>query len=96
MFFGVQVLKLESASGGGREGNAAGGAESGRGGGGSAAGGGSGSNLSMNQTLEGHEGSVVCTKYWECFGEGLLVLLTLQVVMWHCDTNLGFISPSQV
>lgn len=48
-----QVLKLESVGGAGKETNASG-AEGGKGG---AAPG--GSNLSMNQTLEGHEGSVV-------------------------------------
>lgn len=61
----LKVLKLESAGGGGTAGapgkdaNTSGGADGGRGTGG-AAGGGGGSNLSMNQTLEGHEGSVVC------------------------------------
>lgn len=53
------MLKLESAAGGGNKDSnaaaaaaAAAAAEGGRGSGG-------GSNLSMNQTLEGHEGSVV-------------------------------------
>lgn len=59
-YFIEQVLKLKSV----REGGAAGkdgNTEGGRGGGSAvaAAGGGSASNLSMNQTLEGHEGSVV-------------------------------------
>jgi len=84
-FCGVQVLKLESTSGGGKESNAAGGVEGGRGGGGATGGGGSGSNLSMNQTLEGHEGSVVSTNYGERIGKSSLELLTLQVVMCRCD-----------
>lgn len=57
-----QVLKLKSVGEGGTAGKD-GNAEAGRGGGAvAAAGGGSGSNLSMNQTLEGHEGSVVRTQ----------------------------------
>lgn len=50
-----QVLKLESVAGGGSKDSsaAATAADGGRGTG--------GSNLSMNQTLEGHEGSVVST-----------------------------------
>lgn len=57
----LQVLKLTSV-GEGRAGNKDGNPEGGRGSSGATtAAGGSGSNLSMNQTLEGHEGSVVST-----------------------------------
>lgn len=58
-----QVLKLESVGVAGKEANTPG-AEGGKGG--AAA---SGSNLSMNQTLEGHEGSVVSGTRWRRWGE---------------------------
>ncbi|CAM9650415.1 unnamed protein product, partial [Ectocarpus sp. 13 AM-2016] len=63
-------------------------AESGRGGG-AAAGGGGGSNLSMNQTLEGHEGSVVCvtwnatySKLTTCDEQGLIIVWMLHKGLW--------------
>lgn len=64
-----QVLKLEAVGGGGGAGGGGGkessapGADGGRAG---ASTGGGGSNLSMNQTLEGHEGSVVSLIHTAC------------------------------
>ncbi|CAM9127009.1 unnamed protein product, partial [Sphacelaria rigidula] len=85
----TKVLKLESVAGGGnKDSNAAAAAaavaaaEGGRGSGG-------GSNLSMNQTLEGHEGSVVCvtwnatySKLTTCDEHGLIIVWMLHKGLW--------------
>ncbi|CAM9229531.1 unnamed protein product [Laminaria digitata] len=79
----TKVLKLESVGGAGKEANPSG-PEGGKGG---AAPG--GSNLSMNQTLEGHEGSVVCvtwnatySKLTTCDERGLIIVWMLHKGLW--------------
>eukprot|EP00904_Undaria_pinnatifida_P002695 jgi/Undpi1/12426/HiC_scaffold_5.g02098.m1 len=79
----TKVLKLESVGVAGKEANTPG-AEGGKGG--AAA---SGSNLSMNQTLEGHEGSVVCvtwnatySKLTTCDERGLIIVWMLHKGLW--------------
>ncbi|CAM9614606.1 unnamed protein product, partial [Ectocarpus sp. 12 AP-2014] len=86
----TKVLKLDSVGGGGAGGAPGKEANADRGrGGGAAAGGGGSSNLSMNQTLEGHEGSVVCvtwnatySKLTTCDEQGLIIVWMLHKGLW--------------
>mmetsp|Transcript_3004 Transcript_3004/g.7686 ORF Transcript_3004/g.7686 Transcript_3004/m.7686 type:complete len:1249 (+) Transcript_3004:101-3847(+) len=82
----LKVLKLDSAQDVGKGGGSAGG---GAGGGGGGGGGGAQSNLSMNQTLEGHQGNIMVITWNENFRKlttsdqnGLIIVWMLHRGIW--------------